>query len=133
MSDQIQVVVIGQETLVSDIGSPIFITAMEEGVQTSVILETITTVEAVEQRVSVNMAGVATVLMSQGLRWIDMVMRYVSTPASIYEGVGFSVYEYEHSDTTRYRRIPDPYDASQDSFFATFSGNTLSGLICSRV
>jgi hypothetical protein len=43
-----------------------------------------------------------------------------------------AVYSYTYNSVTRYRFVPTTYDSTLDSFYSTFDGTTLSGLIVSR-
>lgn len=45
---------------------------------------------------------------------------------------GGDVFNYTLDGVTRYRYVPNTYDASEDAFYATFSNPTLSGLIVAR-
>jgi CRISPR/Cas system endoribonuclease Cas6 (RAMP superfamily) len=131
MSDQIQVTILGQETLVTDESQNLVVTVSPEVSQPVVSPEVIATATAVEQQISVTVSEVTTPLINQE-SWINLVMRWLSAPSLVYQSGSLLVYEYEHEDATRYRRVPDPYDPAQDSFFSTFNSPTLSGLICSR-
>lgn len=43
-----------------------------------------------------------------------------------------TVWEYELDSVTRYRFVPDTYDATLDGFYSSYSSPTLSGLIVTR-
>jgi hypothetical protein len=62
------------------------------------------------------------------LLWIDLVSMW-DTPPTFLSG---TVWSYTWEGVTRYRNVPSPYDPTNDSFYSSFSGGILSGLIVSR-
>lgn len=64
--------------------------------------------------------------------WIDYASQWSSEPSEIGSTADGTVFEYTLDGTTRYRLVPDPYDAAQDAFYADWDGTTLSNLIITR-
>lgn len=70
------------------------------------------------------------------LSW-DFLAANWNTPPSVagtatVAGQTGKVYAYARSGVTRYRFVPDTYDAALDEFYSTYTGGVLSGLIASR-
>lgn len=67
------------------------------------------------------------------LTWTDYVMRWTAEPVSLaYSGGDGEVLQYTYGTTIYYRFVPSTYDATQDSFYTTYSDPTLSGLLAIR-
>lgn len=64
--------------------------------------------------------------------WIDYAAQWSSEPSEIGSTANGAVFEYTLDGTARYRLVPDPYDATQDAFYADWDGTTLSNLITTR-
>jgi hypothetical protein len=69
---------------------------------------------------------------STSLDWNYFVTKWSITPTLNTTIISGDIWEYTLSGTTRYRLVPTTYDATQDSFYSTFDGTTLSDLITSR-
>ena len=68
--------------------------------------------------------------------WTYYVSTWTSAPsllgsATVSSTLG-TVYSYTLAGTTRYRFVPDIYDASKDAFYTSFTNGTLTGLIVKR-
>jgi hypothetical protein len=45
---------------------------------------------------------------------------------------GGEVFSYTYDSITRYRFVPNPYSATGDAFYETFSGGVLTDIIVAR-
>lgn len=61
-----------------------------------------------------------------------LVTNWTSEPALNSTISGGEVYNYTLNWVTRYRFVPTTYNPTQDAFYATFDGTTLSNLIVAR-
>jgi hypothetical protein len=67
------------------------------------------------------------------LKWIDLTTTWTVEPVNVaYSGSDGEVIQYTYGSTIYYRFVPNPYDASLDAFYTTYSNPTLSGLITTR-
>lgn len=64
--------------------------------------------------------------------WEYLVYNWSSEPTLNTTIIGGNVYNYELDGVTRYRLVPNPYDATQDAFYADFDGTNLTNLITTR-
>jgi hypothetical protein len=62
--------------------------------------------------------------------WIDYVNGYTTTPTLLQTIADGDVYEYTYTNTTLYRLVPT--GSAIDSFYRTFSGGVLSGLVVEK-
>ena len=62
--------------------------------------------------------------------WIDYVNGYTTTPTLLQTIADGDVYEYTYTNTTLYRLVPS--GSAIDSFYTTFSGGVLSGLVVEK-
>lgn len=62
--------------------------------------------------------------------WIDYVNGYTTTPTLLSTIADGDVYEYTYTNTTLYRLVPS--GSAIDSFYTTFSGGVLSGLVVEK-
>lgn len=62
--------------------------------------------------------------------WIDYVSGYTTTPTLLQTIADGDVYEYTYTNTTLYRLVPS--GSAIDSFYTTFSGGVLSGLVVEK-
>lgn len=62
--------------------------------------------------------------------WIDYVNGYTTTPTLLSTIADGDVYQYTYSNATLYRLVPS--GAAIDSFYRTFSGGVLSGLVVEK-
>jgi hypothetical protein len=62
--------------------------------------------------------------------WIDYVSGYTTTPTLLQTIADGDVYEYTYTNTTLYRLVPT--GSAIDSFYRTFSGGVLSGLVVEK-
>lgn len=53
-------------------------------------------------------------------------------PTQVGTTAGGVVYAYELEGVTRYRYVPNTYDATEDAFYSGWDGTTLTGLIVAR-
>jgi hypothetical protein len=71
-------------------------------------------------------------LESISVRWVDLATRWSTPPVLTASIAAGGVYSYVYDAVTYYRLVPSPYVSSNDSFYTTFSGGVLSGLIVAR-
>ncbi len=64
--------------------------------------------------------------------WNYYVTTWSVEPTSLGTITGGEVFSYTLDGTTRYRFVPDPYDATTDAFYTTFDSGILTGLIVAR-
>lgn len=64
--------------------------------------------------------------------WSFLSSTWSSEPAILASITGGNVYTYSLSGVNRYRFVPSPYTASNDSFYSNFDGVNLTGFIVSR-
>jgi hypothetical protein len=64
--------------------------------------------------------------------WEFYALTWSTTPTFVATIAAGDVYSYTLNSTTRYRLVPNPYDATDDAFYSTFVNPTLSGLIVAR-
>jgi hypothetical protein len=64
--------------------------------------------------------------------WEYYAANWSTPPSQVASISGGTVWEYTLDGTTRYRFVPDPYDPTDDAFYATFVDPTLGGLVVSR-
>ena len=64
--------------------------------------------------------------------WNYLATQWSVTPTLLTTIASGDVWQYTLIGVTRYRLVPSTYNATQDSFYSTFDGTTLSGLITSR-
>jgi hypothetical protein len=64
--------------------------------------------------------------------WMFYVTTWSTAPAFVETITGGSVYSYTLDATTRYRFVPDPYDATTDAFYSSYTSPTLAGLLATR-
>jgi hypothetical protein len=64
--------------------------------------------------------------------WSFYTLHWDSNPQFIANITNGTVYSYTYNSVTRYRFVPTTYDSTLDSYYSTFNGTTLSGLIVSR-
>jgi hypothetical protein len=68
--------------------------------------------------------------------WDYLVLNWSTAPVQIgtatVNSTAGKVFSYALSGVTRYRFVPDTYNSALDSFYETYSGGNLSGLIVSR-
>lgn len=69
---------------------------------------------------------------SAGANWTYYATKWDTAPTVNTTITGGTVYNYTLDGVTRYRFVADTYSPSTDSFYASFDGVTLSGLITSR-
>lgn len=62
--------------------------------------------------------------------WVDYVSGYTTTPTLLQTIADGDVYEYTYTNTTLYRLVPT--GSAIDSFYRTFSGGVLSGLVVEK-
>jgi len=62
--------------------------------------------------------------------WIDYVNGYTTTPTLLSTIADGDVYQYTYTNTTLYRLVPS--GSAIDSFYRTFSGGVLSGLVVEK-
>lgn len=62
--------------------------------------------------------------------WIDYVNGYTTTPTLLSTIADGDVYQYTYTNTTLYRLVPS--GSAIDSFYTTFSGGVLSGLVVEK-
>lgn len=67
-----------------------------------------------------------------GSSWGFYTTTWTTPPTLIGATVSGSVFSYLLDSTTRYRFVPNVYNAAQDSFYSSWDGSSLSGLIVSR-
>jgi hypothetical protein len=61
------------------------------------------------------------------------VTQWDSAPGAPTAIAGGDVIEYIRFGTTRYRFVPEPYDPTEDAFYATFDAGVLGSRIVSRI
>lgn len=66
------------------------------------------------------------------LKWVDYVANWSQEPTTAGATSDGEVLTYTYGTTTLYRLVPNDTTSVEDSFYTTFSNNTLSGLIISR-
>lgn len=66
------------------------------------------------------------------LSWDFLACNWTTAPAQIGTTAAGSVWSYTLRGVTRFRLVPEPYAASGDAFYTTFTGGVLSGLIVAR-
>jgi hypothetical protein len=66
------------------------------------------------------------------MTWQNLVAHWDAEPELIGAISSGAVFSYMLGGTTRYRHVPDPYDATQDAFYSDWDGSALSGLIVAR-
>jgi hypothetical protein len=66
------------------------------------------------------------------MTWQNLVSHWDAEPEQISTTNGGAVFSYMLGSTTRYRLVPEPYDAIQDAFYSDWDGSALSGLIVAR-
>lgn len=64
--------------------------------------------------------------------WSYYATTWSASPEFVASVAGGDVYAYTLSGVTRYRLVPEPYNAASDAFYSSFSAGVLSGLIVSR-
>jgi hypothetical protein len=64
--------------------------------------------------------------------WEYYATKWDTAPTQAGTVAAGAVWAYVLGGVTRYRLVPSPYDATDDAFYSTFSGGSLSGLITSR-
>lgn len=64
--------------------------------------------------------------------WTHYATSWTTPPTFVETITGGSVYSYVQGASTRYRFVPNPYDANEDAFYSSFSSPTLSGLLATR-
>lgn len=64
------------------------------------------------------------------LTWIDYVTGFSAIPTLLTTIADGDVYEYTYSNGTLYRLVPS--GSAVDSFYTTFSGGVLSGLVAEK-
>ena len=69
---------------------------------------------------------------SQAATWEYLAYNWSEEPTIITTISSGDVYEYKLDDSTRYRLVPSPYDATQDAFYSNFDGTNLTNLITAR-
>ena len=66
------------------------------------------------------------------ITWDFYATNWTTAPTQVGTTAAGAVYSYTLSGTTRYRLVPSPYLAAQDTFYSTWDGSALSGPIVSR-
>lgn len=66
------------------------------------------------------------------INWEYLATNWTTEPTLNTSITGGDVYNYTLNGTTRYRFVPSTYDATQDAFYKSFDGTTLSELIIAR-
>lgn len=66
------------------------------------------------------------------LTWVHLAAEWSVAPAEIGSTAAGAVWQYVAGDVTRFRLVPDPYNATGDAFYTGWDGAALSGLIVSR-
>ena len=66
------------------------------------------------------------------MTWQNLTAHWDVEPAQIGTTEDGVVFSYMLGGVTRYRLVPDPYDATQDGFYSGWDGSALSGLIVAR-
>ena len=64
--------------------------------------------------------------------WSHYLDHWDVEPIQISTTSSGTVFGYTLGGVTRYRLIPNPYDATQDAFYSDWDGTALSGLIITR-
>lgn len=64
--------------------------------------------------------------------WEYLVANWSVEPSLNTAIAGGDVYDYTLNGTTRYRFVPTTYDPTQDAFYESFDGTTLTTLITKR-
>jgi hypothetical protein len=64
--------------------------------------------------------------------WAYFTATWSVEPTQVGSTVSGVVFEYELNGTSRFRLVPDPYDATNDAFYSGWDGTTLTGLIVAR-
>jgi len=64
--------------------------------------------------------------------WDYLVTNWSVEPSLNTTLAGGEVLNYTLNGTTRYRFVPTTYNPTQDAFYATFDGTTLSNLVAKR-
>lgn len=72
------------------------------------------------------------VLTDLKITWTLLASKWDVAPTVAASISGGTVYQYTLDGVTRYRFVPDQYDAAQDAFYSSFDGTTLSDLITTR-
>jgi hypothetical protein len=65
-------------------------------------------------------------------QWTQNAMQWKEPPVFLQTIAAGKVYQYTYNAGLKYRLVPSPYNASEDAFYATLSGGSLSGKICQR-
>jgi len=66
------------------------------------------------------------------ITWDYLVQNWSVEPTLNATVASGDVYNYTQGDVTRYRIVPEPYDATEDHFYSDFNGTALSGFIVAR-
>ena len=64
--------------------------------------------------------------------WVNLVNLWTTPPVLNTGLVDGDVYNYTNNSITRYRFIPNPYDSTQDTFYASFNGTNLTSPLATR-
>jgi len=64
--------------------------------------------------------------------WTDFVTQWSVAPTLVETQTGGQVWRYTKGSQVVYRFVPNPYTATEDKIYASFTTPTLSGLITSR-
>lgn len=68
----------------------------------------------------------------QTATWEYLAYNWSEEPTLITAISSGDVYEYKLDESTRYRLVPNPYNATQDAFYSDFDGTNLTNLITTR-
>ncbi len=70
--------------------------------------------------------------LNNGFSWEFLALNWTSEPIFLESLSDGDVYSYELNGVTRYRFIPNNYNAMNDSFFENFDNSNLTNLINNR-
>lgn len=66
------------------------------------------------------------------ISWMYLATTWSTEPVFNTSINGGDIYNYTLDGVTRYRFVPDPYNAVQDAFYGSFEAGVLSGKIAAR-